>query len=69
MTQFKAVIIPLPIGFFDFVDKFDNEINVALHIKSKCGVCPFITQPKAINPSNFLGFSILQQEFQKFQGL
>ena len=31
----RAVIIPLPIGFRDFVDKLDNEINVALHMKSK----------------------------------
>ena len=43
-------IINLPL------DKSDNEINVALHIKSKCGVCPFITQPKAINPSKRFRF-------------
>ena len=52
----RAVIIPLPMGFFDFIDKFDNEMKVALHRKSKCGVCPFITQPKAINPSKRFKF-------------
>ena len=28
----------------------------ACEIKSKCGVCPFITHPSAMNPSNFFIF-------------
>ena len=52
----NVVIIPFPIGFFDLVDKFNKELNVELHIKSKCGVSPLITQPKAKNPSNRFRF-------------
>ena len=53
---FRAVIIPFPIGFFDFTERFNNEINVELHINSKWGVSPFITHPKTTNPSNWLSF-------------
>ena len=52
----RAVIIPFPIGFFDFIDKFNIEMKVELQRKSKCGVSPLITQPKTINPSNRLRF-------------
>ena len=53
---FKAVIIPLPIGFFDLIDNFNSEIKVELQIKSKCGVSPLITHPKTIKPSNRFKF-------------
>ena len=43
--------MPLPIGLFDFVDKFNKDINVELQIKSKWGVSPFIKHPKAMKPS------------------
>ena len=47
----RQVIIPLPIGFFEFIDNCKIELNVDLEINSKCGVCPLITQPKAIKLS------------------
>ena len=52
----REVIIPFPIGFFDFIDKFNNAVKTELQIKSKWGVSPFITQPKAINPSKRFRF-------------
>ena len=60
--------MPLPIGFFAFVDKFDNEINVALHMNSKCGVWPFITQPKAMNPSKCFKFFDITTGISKVPG-
>ena len=47
---------PLPIGFFEFTDNCIIASVVTEEIKSKCGVLPLITQPKAINPSNFFKF-------------
>ena len=54
--MFKQVIIPFPIGFFEFIDKVIMASVEACEIKSKCGVWPLITQPKAINASNFFIF-------------
>ena len=48
---FKTVIIPLPIGFFDLIDKLCKASNVEWQINSKCGVSPLITHPKAMKPS------------------
>ena len=52
----KAVMIPFPIGLLYLIDNFKIALNVDLQIKSKCGVLPLITHPKAIKPSNFLCF-------------
>ena len=41
---------------FDSIDNFIMALVDAWDIKSKWGVCPFTTQPRAINPSNFLKF-------------
>ena len=38
------------IGFLLFIDSFIIVSIEALEIKSKCGVLPLITHPKAINP-------------------
>ena len=54
-----AVIIPLPIGLLKVIERFKIELNVDEHIKSKCGVWPLITQPKATNPSKFLIFFLI----------
>ena len=40
-------MIPLPIGFLFFMDSSIIPLTAALEIKSKCGVSPLITQPKA----------------------
>ena len=53
---FKQVKIPLPIGFFEFIDKFISASVEAFEIKSKWCVSPFITQPKATIASNFFKF-------------
>ena len=34
----KAVIIPFPIGLLKLIERFKIELNVDVHIKSKCGV-------------------------------
>ena len=47
---------PLPTGFFDLTDNCIIALVVAEEIKSKWGVLPLITQPKAINPLNFFKF-------------
>ena len=60
--------MPLPIGFLELVDKFSKEINVELHIKSKCGVSPLITQPNAINPSYFFKFFDIKTGISKVPG-
>ena len=57
--MFKAVIIPLPIGLLKFIDNERIELKDDEQIKSKCGVSPFITQPKATKPSNFLIFFLI----------
>ena len=38
------------------IDRLIIALVEASDIKSKCGVCPLITQPRAINPSNFFKF-------------
>ena len=63
---FKAVMMPLPIIFSYLIDKFKMASNDDLHIKSKCGVLPFMTQPIATNASNFLIFFLLLQVFLKY---
>ena len=54
--MFKHVIIPLPIGFLYLTDKSIIAWVDEEEINSKCGVSPFITQPKAINASYFFIF-------------
>ena len=56
---FKAVIIPLPIGLLNSMDSFKIALNAVWQIKSKWGVWPFITHPKATNPSNFFIFFLM----------
>ena len=46
----RQVIIPFPIGFLYVIDKCIIAFIVAADIKSKCGVLPLITHPKAIKP-------------------
>ena len=53
---FKHVNIPFPIGFLLSTESFMIALVAALEIKSKCGVLPLITQPKATNPLKFLMF-------------
>ena len=53
----KHVKIPFPIGFLKLIDKSMIALVAAEEIKSKCGVCPLITHPKAIKASYFLIFS------------
>ena len=48
--------MPLPIGFLLSTARFIIACVDALEIKSKWGVSPFITQPKAKNASYFLIF-------------
>ncbi len=52
----KHVKIPFPIGFLKLIDKSMIALVAAEEIKSKCGVCPLITHPKAIKASYFLIF-------------
>ena len=52
----RQVIIPLPIGFLLITDKSIIALVEAWDIKSKCGVSPLITQPRAKNASYFLMF-------------
>ena len=54
-----AVIIPFPIGLLKVIERFKIEVNVDEHIKSKWGVWPLITQPRATNPLNFLIFFLI----------
>ena len=63
-----AVIIPFPMGFLALIDKFNNDIKTELHKKSKWGVSPFITQPKAINPSNRFKFLDIINGISKVPG-
>ncbi len=51
--------MPFPIGLLYVIDKFKIASKVDLHIKSKCGVFPFITQPTATNASNFFIFFLI----------
>ena len=53
---FKQVIIPLPIGFLLITDKSIIAFVEAWDMKSKWGVWPFITQPRAKKASYFLIF-------------
>ena len=46
-------------GLLKVIERFKVELNVDEHIKSKCGVSPFITHPKATNPSNFFIFFLI----------
>ena len=43
-------------GFFEFMDNCIIASIDDFEIKSKWGVCPLITHPSAINPSNFFIF-------------
>ena len=52
----RHVIIPFPTGFLLSTEIFIIWSVAALDIKSKWGVCPLMTHPKAINPSYFLIF-------------
>jgi len=58
----------LLIGFFEPIDKLTKALNVEMQIKSKCGVSPFITQPKAMNPSYFLIFFDIKKGISKVPG-
>ena len=52
----RQVIIPFPIGFLFIIDKSIIALVDACEIKSKWGVCPLITQPKAKKASYFFIF-------------
>ena len=52
----RHVSIPLPIGFLLSTARYIIAFVEAYEMKSKCGVWPFITHPKAIKPSYFLIF-------------
>ena len=43
-------------GFFEFVAKLNKLIKVELQIKSKWGVSPLMTHPKAMKPSKRFKF-------------
>ena len=70
--MFKHVKIPFPIGFLKLIDKSIIALIAAEEIKSKCGVCPLITHPKAINASYFLIFFeipvTISKNLKKFDG-
>ena len=51
-SLFKDVIIPFPIGFLLLIDKCIIAFVDAEEMKSKWGVLPLITHPRAIKPSN-----------------
>ena len=60
--------MPFPIGLLYVIDNDIIALKVALHIKSKWGVCPLITHPKAINPSNFLEYLLIATGISKTPG-
>ena len=66
---FKHVKIPFPIGFLDITERFIIAFVEACEIKSKCGVCPFITHPRAIKASYLFKFLDIVTVFQKHLGL
>ena len=52
----RLVIIPFPIGFLLSIDNFIMASVDAWDIKSKWGVWPLITHPRAKKPSYFFKF-------------
>ncbi len=60
--------MPFPIGLLKFIDSEIIALNVEEQIKSKWGVSPLITQPKATNPSNFLIFFLIAVGISKTPG-
>ena len=57
--RLKAVITPFPIGLLKFISRLKIELNNDEHNKSKWGVLPFITHPRATKPSNLLIFFLI----------
>ena len=41
---------------YKLTERFKIELKTEVHMKSKCGVSPLITQPSATNPSYFFKF-------------
>ena len=62
------VRIPLPIGFLLSIESFIIPSIEAFEIKSKWGVLPLITQPKAMKPSYFLMFFAIVTGISKTPG-
>ena len=58
----------MPIGLLKIIDMCKIELKVDEHIKSKCGVWPLMTQPKAIKPSNFFIFFLIAIGISKIPG-
>ena len=60
--------MPLPTGFPCFIEIFIIPLVVALDIKSKWGVSPLITHPKAMKPSYFFIFLDITTGISKTPG-
>ena len=66
--EIKNLIGTQRIGFLYLIDKFIMASIEDFEIKSKCGVSPLITQPRAIKPSYFLIFFAITTGISKTPG-